>query len=139
SFQHLPPSCSVRGLLKSARIFSALAITSLLLSACASTKTLPKADARLTEVAAGNFDYVLMMPGEKIPAFSKIYIEAPQISFSSYWLTDFRGDYTDRDLERITTSYAKLLNKALINGITEDTHIVIVDSAVEADVIFRPL
>src|SRR5690606_25086671 len=70
---------------------------------------------------------------------TKIYIEAPQVSFSSYWLTEFRGDYTERDLERITTSYARLLAKALTNGITEDTNIVVVESAAEADVIFRPL
>jgi|SRR5690554_494156 len=132
-------SCSARSWLKSARILSALAIASLLLSACANTKTLPKADARLTEVDAGNFDYVLMMPGEKIPALNKIYIEAPQVSFSAYWLTEFRGDYTERDLERITTSYARLLTKALTNGITEDTNIVVVESAADADVIFRPL
>lgn len=142
SFQHpLPslPSFSTRTLLKSLRVFSVLAVTSLLLSACASNKNLPKADDRLTEVAAGNFDYVLMMPGEKMSALNKVYIEAPQVSFNDHWLTDFRGDYTDRDLERITTSYAKLLRKALADGITEDTHIVVVESAAEADVIFRPL
>lgn len=139
SFQHRLPPLSTRTLLQLLRVFSVVTLAGLLLSACASTKNLPKADDRLTEVAAGNFDHVLMMPGEKLSRINKIYIEAPQVSFNDRWLTDFRGDYTDRDLERITTSYAKLLSKALADGITEDTDIAIVDSAAEADVIFRPL
>lgn len=107
--------------------------------ACASDPVLPKADAKLMGTKAGGFDHVLMLPGSGIAAFSKVYIEDPVVSFNKHWLLDFRGDYTDRDLERITTTYGEMLKKALTEGLTEQTTVTVVNSAAEADMIFRPL
>lgn len=118
---------------------STIALLALTLTACATDRVLPKADARLMGTKAGGFDHVLMLPGSGIASFSKVYIEDPQVSFNKHWLLDFRGDYTDRDLERITTTYGEMLKKALRDGLTEQTQVTVVDNATEADVIFRPL
>ena len=123
---------------RSAGIF-ALVSAVLLLTACASDPVLPKSDPKLMGTKAGSFDHVLMMPGSGIPAFSRVFIEDPQVTFNKHWLQDFRGDYTDRDLERITTTYGEMLKKALREGMTEHTSVTVVDSAAEADVIYRPL
>lgn len=117
----------------------ALASAALLLTACASDPVLPKSDPKLMGTNAGSFDHVLMIPGSSIPAFSKIFIEDPTVTFNKHWLQEFRGDYTERDLERITTSYGKMLKKALSKGMAEQTNVTVVESAAEADVIYRPL
>ena len=129
----------LRNIYSSAKTVSVFLAAVLLLSACASDPVLPKSDSKLMGTKAGSFDHVLMMPGSGIQAFSKVFIEDPQVSFNKHWLLDFRGDYTDRDLERITSTYGEMLKKALREGMTEQTRVTVVDSAAEADVIYRPL
>lgn len=119
-------------------IASSVAVT-LLVTACASDPVLPKSDPKLMGTNAGSFDHVLMLPGDGIPKFSKVFIEDPKVDFNKHWLLEFRGDYTDRDLERITTTYGKMLKKALSEGMAEQTTVAVVDNAAEADVIYRPL
>jgi hypothetical protein len=115
-------------------IFFALFIT-----ACASNKPYENAAPGLVEVSHNKyFDRVLMVPGESLPAFSKVFIEEPGVTMNDYWLRNFRGDYTERDLERIKTSYAKLLKDSLSEGIAEHSRFTVVNSAAEAEVIFRP-
>lgn len=114
-------------------------LLALLVSACVSNKPYKNAAPGLVEVSHNQyFDRVLMVPGSSLPSFSKIYIEDPGVSINEYWLRNFRGDYTERDLERIKTSYAKLLKDALIEGIADHSQFTVVNSAAEADVIFRP-
>lgn len=111
----------------------------LLLASCASDRILPKSDPKLMGTRAGSFDHVLMLPGSGIASFTKVFIEEPQVTFNKHWLLEFRGDYSERDLERITTSYGDMLKKALTDGIAEQTTVTVVNSAAEADMIFRPL
>src|SRR5690606_13311501 len=80
-------------------IFLALFVT-----ACASNKPYEHAAPGLVEVSHNKyFDRVLMVPGESLPSFSKIFIEDPGVTMNDNWLRNFRGDYTDSDLERIKT------------------------------------
>lgn len=116
-------------------VFAFIATT---LIACTAANTIPKADARLIGTKAGNFDYVLTLPGAGIAPFNKIFIEEPQVAFNKRWLVDFRTDYTDRDLQRITNTYGAMLKKTLTKGVLTQTGATVVSSAAEADVIFRP-
>lgn len=109
------------------------------LTACSSNSPLPMSAENLTEVKAGGFDHVLMPNGEALKPFSKVYIEDPSVSFNKHWLRDLRGDYTDGDLERITSSYGEQLKKSLTKELTDSSQASVVDSAAEADIIFRPL
>lgn len=114
-------------------------LLALLVSACTSNKPYKNAAPGLVEVSHNQyFDRVLMVPGSSLPSFSKIYIEDPGVTINEYWLRNFRGDYTERDLERIKTSYAKLLKDALVEGIADHSQFTVVNSAAEAGVIFRP-
>lgn len=118
---------------------AALTLAALTLIACTNNLTIPKADSKLMGTKAGGFDHVLMLPGSGIAPFNKVYIEDPEVTFNKHWLVDFRGDYTDGDLERITSNYSKMLKKALTKGLTEQTQATVVNSAAEADIVFRPL
>lgn len=110
-----------------------------LLSACASNKPYQEAALGLTEVSHNRyFDRVLLAPGTPLPSFNRIFIEAPQVEMNDYWLRNYRGEYTQRDLERIKTAYGELLQKSLSEGVTEQNAFTLVDSATDADIIFRP-
>jgi len=111
----------------------------IVLSACASNKPYSEAAPGLTEVSHNRyFDRVLLAPGTPFPSFNRVYVEVPQVTMNDYWLRNYRGDYTQRDLERIKTAYAELLQKSLREGITEQEAFTLVDSAADADIIFRP-
>lgn len=108
------------------------------ITACASNKPYKDAVPGLVEVSHSQyFDRVLLPPGAILPAFSKVYIELPEVSMSDYWLKSFRGDYTERDLERIKTSYSKMLKESLGEQLAKNEAFHQVESAAEADVIFR--
>lgn len=110
-----------------------------LVSACAGDKPYRQAAPGLVEVSHNKyFDRVLMAPGVALPTFSKIYVEEPGVSMNEYWLRNYRGDYTQRDLERIKTGYGKLLKDSLTEGIAAQKEFTVVDSVAEADIIFRP-
>jgi hypothetical protein len=83
------------------------------------------------------FDQVLMAPSRDLSGISKIYIEDVSVSMNSYWLQTFRNNYTERDLERIQTTYGELLKEALIKGVQEQQEFTLADSPAEADIIFR--
>lgn len=114
------------------------ALAGLLLTGCSQQPLLPLASPDLKPVEPGNFDHVLMPPGERLPQFSRVYLETPEVSLSDYWLRDRRGDYADRDLERIREEYGKLLSKALREGLGKQTRLTFTDTPEEAEVIFRP-
>lgn len=118
------------------RLFFAL--TALILAGCSQQPLLPLASPDLTPVEPGNFDHVLMPPGERLPQFSRVYLEAPEVEMSDYWLRDRRTDYTERDLERIREKYGELLDEALREGLGEQTQLVFTDTPEEAEVVFRP-
>ncbi|WP_341936792.1 hypothetical protein [Marinimicrobium sp. C2-29] len=118
------------------RLFYALA--ALILAGCSQQPLLPLASSELTPVEPGNFDHVLMPPGERLPQFSRVYIEAPEVSMSDYWLRDRRTDYTERDLDRIREDYGELLTEALRQGLERETQLVFTDTPEEAEVVFRP-
>lgn len=84
------------------------------------------------------FDQVRVAPDTQLAGISKIYIEDVSVSMNSYWLQKFRGQYNERDLERIKTTYGGLLKKSLAAGVEKQTGFTLVDSASDADVIFRP-
>lgn len=110
-----------------------------LLSACASNKPYRDAAPGLTEVSHNRyFDRVLLAPGTPLPSFNRVYIEVPQVAMNDYWLRNYRGEYTQRDLARIKTAYAELLQKSLREGVIEQDAFTLVDSTAEADIIFRP-
>src|SRR5690606_9766474 len=111
----------------------------IVLSACASNKPYSEAAPGLTEVSHNRyFDRVLLAPGPPFPSFNRVYVEVPQVAMTDYWLRNYRCDYTPCELERIQTAYAELLQKSLREGITEQEAFTLVDSAADADIIFRP-
>lgn len=114
-------------------------LVTMTLIACTNIAKVPKADERLMGTRAGGFDQVLLLPGSGIAPFQKIYIEDAQVTFSKNWLKEFRTDYSERDLERITSSYSAMLKKALTSGMNERTVASVVNNPDEADIIFRPL
>lgn len=122
-----------RCLALSSALFGALA-----LSACSQRPYIPVADETLKPTIKGNFDFVFVAEGERIPRFETVFIEPAEVTLSDYWLRDHRGDYTDRDLERIHTEYARLLNEALKEGLTERTGVTVTDNRDEADIVFTP-
>lgn len=109
-----------------------------LLSGCSQHRTLPLADERLRPVESGNFDHVLVPAGERLPRFTQVYIETPEVHFSDRWLREHRSDYTQRDLERIETTFGDLLKRSLTRGLEHNTGVNVTDSPEQAEVIFRP-
>lgn len=110
----------------------------LALSACSQQPYLPVADESLKPTAKGNFDFVFVAEGERIPRFETVFIEPAEVTLSDYWLRDHRGDYTDRDLERIHTEYGRLLNEALKEGLIKQTGVTVTGHREEADIVFTP-
>lgn len=84
------------------------------------------------------FDQVWVAPGSQLAGVSSIYIEDVSVSMNSYWLRKFRGQYNERDLERIKTTYGELLKKSLMDGVEKQAGFTLAMSPTEADVIFRP-
>ncbi|WP_027329833.1 DUF3313 family protein [Marinimicrobium agarilyticum] len=124
-------------------LFRCVALSSVLfgalaLSACSQRPYIPVADETLKPTAKGNFDFVFVAEGERIPRFETVFIEPAEVTLSDYWLRDHRGDYTDRDLERIHTEYARLLNEALKEGLTERTGVTVTTNRAEAQIVFTP-
>lgn len=109
-----------------------------LLAGCSQHRTLPLADENLRPVESGSFDHVLVPAGERLPRFTQVYIETPAIHFSDRWLREHRRDYTERDLERIQTTFADMLQASLSRGLESNTGVTVTDSAEQAEVIFRP-
>lgn len=116
----------------------ALITTTCVLAACANTLRTEKASDDLVEVERGNFDHVLMLPDTALAPFERVYIDEPVVEMSDYWLRDYRGDYVDRDLERIKEDYGRGLKEALAETLAEKSRVETVDSAEEADMILRP-
>lgn len=115
-------------------------VATFVLSACARAPSSEHlADPDLTPAHQGNFDHVLLPPDTRLPRFTRVYIEEPEVVMSDYWLTSRRSEYTRRDLERIERDYSRLLYSALARGLTRNTGVVVTDSAEEAEVIFRPV
>lgn len=83
------------------------------------------------------FDQVLVAPGQPLPGFSRVFIEPSQASFSEHWLRSNRGEYTQRDLDRLTSQYASLLDKALRSAMEKDSRYQLVETPQEAEVIVR--
>jgi len=124
-----------------ARLLSAIALLAVAFSlvACATTKPHPNANPSLVEVNHNqSFDRVLLRAPAVLPSFNRVFIEPAQVSLSDYWLRDRRGDYTDRDIERIKRDYGKLLDKALNTAFEKSGKYQLVDVAADADVIVRP-
>jgi hypothetical protein len=122
------------------RLYSiaAILLAVLVISACAG-RPYPNAISGLVEVDhPKSFDKVLIAPGTRLPAAGKVFVEDPTVTMNNYWLTNYRGEYTDRDLQRIKTRYSKLLTDSLVESISENRAFTLVDSAIEADIIFRP-
>lgn len=88
--------------------------------------------------APKGFDHILLMPNGAMPKVSKVFIEPATVALSSYWEKEFRGDYSDSDLERIHTSYAKLLNKSLAKAFEKSDQLVVVNNKTEADTVIVP-
>lgn len=118
---------------------ASMMLIALTILACSNNVKPPKADERLMGTQAGGFDQVLTIPGAGITPFSKVFIEEPSVSFNKHWLLDFRGDYTQRDLDRFTSSYGEMLKKAISESVAGNTQVTLVTKAIDADVIFRPL
>lgn len=116
----------------------ALALTALVMGACASGMRTDKADDNLVEVERGNFDHVLMQPEQSLPRFSRVFILEPEVYMSDYWLRDHRNDYTDRDLDRIKRDYSRFLRETLAETLAEKSALDVVETAAEADMILRP-
>lgn len=110
----------------------------LTLAACSQHAYVSVADDHLQPTAKGNFDFVFVGEGERIPRFETVFIEPTEVSLSDYWLREHRGDYTDRDLTRIHENYGRLLNEALSEGLIEHTGLVVTNNRAEADMVLRP-
>lgn len=125
-----------RGLSASYRI--AILLTIVLVSAC-SSRPYSNAVSGLVEVEHNRyFDKVLVAPGKNLPASGKIFVEDPTVTLNDYWLTNYRGKYTERDLQKIKISYRKLLKESLVDSINKNSAFILVDSTTEADIVFRP-
>lgn len=115
------------------------AFLALTLVACANVKPHPAADPSLVEIQHNrSFDRVLLGANAQVPQFTRVFLEPTSVTFSDYWLRDRRGDYSERDLERLTRDYGKLLDKSLTEGFEKKGNYQVVSSAAEADVIVRP-
>jgi hypothetical protein len=126
--RHLKNSCYV--------FFGLLLV---LIAGCTSqTSSKLAQDGLITDTVQNHFDQVLIAPDTTLPAFSRVYLEPSTAYFSSYWLQDNRGKYTHSDLDRLTSQYAGLLDKALRSALEKDGRYQLVDSAQDAEVIFRP-
>lgn len=118
--------------------FWAALVTLALAAGCSQQHTLPLADPALNAAESGRFDHVLLPAGERLPRFTRIYIETPQVSMSHSWLREHRNDYTERDLERIQSTFAELLTESLTRGLEDHTGARITEDREQAEVIFRP-
>lgn len=119
--------------------WAAAVMAGVLLSACAQQTSQPEVAPGLVEVDHHHyFDRVFLAPGRQLPKIRRIYIEEANVSMNDHWLKNYRGDYTERDLQRIKTSYGQLLKKTLEKQITQHDGLTLAENAAEADVIFRP-
>lgn len=118
--------------------FTALALTALLLAACAQQPYEHVADPNLVPAVKGQFDRVLLPPDSALPQFTRVYVEPAQVHMSDYWLKDRRREYTSNDLQRIERSYGQLLSQTLVRRLSDDTGLTFVDEPTQAEVIFRP-
>jgi hypothetical protein len=109
-----------------------------LLTGCATGPSYTKADPGLQETRPGNLDFVLLPPDGRIPAFSRVYIEDPEVTMNRQWLTTFRSQYSNADLTSIDRDYGQLLKRSLTRGMEQNSAVVVVESADQADMIFRP-
>lgn len=108
------------------------------LSACSQRPYIPVASEGFKPAAKGNFDFVFVAEGERIPRFETVFVESAEVTLSEYWLREHRGDYTDRDLERIHREYARLLEEALKKGLIEQTGVTVTGDREEADMMLAP-
>jgi len=125
-------------LYRSWRAAALMVLALALLAGCSQHRTLPLADENLRPVESGSFDHVLVPAGERLPRFTQVYVETPEIHFSDRWLREHRRDYTERDLERIQTTFGNQLKRSLTRGLENNTGATVTDNPEEADVIFRP-
>jgi hypothetical protein len=123
------PSCRLSLL---APLLAALA----LLTGCAAHDR-DDTEPELIKVESRAFDKLYQHPDRPLPEVRAVAIEAPSVEFSEQWLRTHRGDYTERDLERIRKDYGEALQKALAEAF-ERGQIQVVGSAGEADVVVRP-
>lgn len=126
------------GLFASVGKIAFLLTATCILASCATHMRTDKASEDLIEVERGNFDHVLMQDGAPLPSFTRVSIAEPVVAMSEYWLRDHRSDYSDRDMERIKEDYGRFLKEALADTLVEKSHIEIVDSPQEADMLLRP-
>lgn len=108
------------------------------LVACTPT-TYKRAAPGLSEASApSRFDYVYTNSERPLGSFSRVFIAPTQVEFSDYWLREYRADYTQRDLTRLTEQYAGLLDKSLRQSIEKSGQYQLVESAQAAEVVFQP-
>lgn len=119
--------------------FAALALTALVLTACAQQPYEHVADANLVLATKGQFDRVFLPADGALPQFTRVYAEPAQVHMSDYWLKDRRGEYTSHDLQRIERTYSELLSETLVRRLSDDTGLTFVDEPAQAEVIFRPM
>ncbi len=67
--------------------------------------------AGLQNVDSKAFDILYIKPGFQPGDYGKLIIEEPHVAMQDYWKDQYRGEYTDRDLERINASTAKILRR----------------------------
>ncbi len=123
-----------------------LALT-LVLGACAQTGPHPQALAGLSEArqtsgfahAYSNTEQPLgKVLGNAQSRASRIFIAPTRVNFSDYWLREYRSDYSQRDLDRLSQQYAGLLDKALRSALEKSGNYLLVGTLNEADIHLQP-
>lgn len=67
--------------------------------------------AGLEEMSSKSFDILYVKPGFQPGNYSKLIIEEPQVDLHDYWEWKNKRDITERDVQRIQTSTAKILRE----------------------------
>lgn len=90
-----------------------------LMSACGTTPTEQNTNDELIEVRVDNFDEAYRVATPDLPRVTRVAIAPPEVQMSEQWLREFRGDYTSRDLERISSDYGRFLQESFQEALTQ--------------------
>lgn len=96
--------------------------------------------AGLQRIESSSLDELYVKPGVDFGQYDKIAVDSVPVSFNPYWRRDHRDNLTDRDVQRIQDTMARLLREQFIKEFTREGgyKLVEADGAGAGTLLFSP-